>query len=858
MASFLENLTQFTPYMPQQPVEAMVNIGMQKQQQYDEGVQKIQDQFTLIAGLPIAKDPVKQHLQQKLNEVKEKVSGGIATDFSNQRLVNNVMSLTKQIASDPIIELGLQNTLRMQNEDERQKAARESGKSSVENDAYYLSKRANWLNDGSIDSTFDATYSEYIDLNKKWFDVLKAMGADSTIEQNPYVKNPDGTINFQKAADMMTEQGLKGITASRIEDAIRATMTEADDRQLRISGWYRFGNVTREGLADIIKKDYETNIISAKKKIEDLKQIKAGASGNSTVSGWVDAEIEKLEQALAPEGKFKQKYDFQLENLMNDPTPDGEIVKHQMYKDGYIAQFANAFSWEEKYLKYLSNPKKEQENWVAEMGLKQAAHALNVSEFEWKQTMDKANLDLDYLKLQQQNAPSIPYFVQRGQSTNIDSPVAAMLTDAETKSAQASQLFNEALSKAKTVDGKPMDPKMFKSLVDAYAKGDDAGEGLPVNIRPLVDKYLEVNGDANAIIATIETVKKQVAESPEFTAAATAIDAELRGRQNIIATVDGKKYTFTPREIVDFLAKRKPINVNLPNQPGVTSGYEYTSNLSNKEKALSQIADRGKLAGKMQDIFATYGDITSRNKTNVSKLNEKVSEFLLPYAANWNPVAYTWNALDAKQKQEVRNITSSTLAMYEEKGGAEGLTKKQQETLRGLINGTKSEELTYDVIVTNGEAKGIEVKGEGEVFYIPLPDELGRQIAPRVGVLPVNSRLRNRLYSGGGTTNITDDPLLAVYPRGFFENVNKLVVNADVNEGVIAGEMLPRLRLKLPNGQWAKLDVDVRKETKGMLNEIDVERWLKVQTDESILNRFIQKYKAENNPQMVELLQKMK
>ena len=48
MASFTDNPNiQFNPYISQLPVEAMVQVGMQKQQRYDEGVQKIQSQMTI-------------------------------------------------------------------------------------------------------------------------------------------------------------------------------------------------------------------------------------------------------------------------------------------------------------------------------------------------------------------------------------------------------------------------------------------------------------------------------------------------------------------------------------------------------------------------------------------------------------------------------------------------------------------------------------------------------------------------------------------------------------------------------------------------------------------------------------------
>jgi len=56
MASFTDNtqaLSTFNPYIQQLPVDAMVKVGMAKQQQYDEGIQKIQTNIDNIAGLDI-------------------------------------------------------------------------------------------------------------------------------------------------------------------------------------------------------------------------------------------------------------------------------------------------------------------------------------------------------------------------------------------------------------------------------------------------------------------------------------------------------------------------------------------------------------------------------------------------------------------------------------------------------------------------------------------------------------------------------------------------------------------------------------------------------------------------------------
>ena len=83
MASWTDKIPTFNPYVQQLPVEAMVQVGMQKQKQYDEGIQKIQTNIDNVAGLDIAKDSDRVYLQSKLNQLGNDVRTFAAGDFSN-------------------------------------------------------------------------------------------------------------------------------------------------------------------------------------------------------------------------------------------------------------------------------------------------------------------------------------------------------------------------------------------------------------------------------------------------------------------------------------------------------------------------------------------------------------------------------------------------------------------------------------------------------------------------------------------------------------------------------------------------------------------------------------------------------
>ena len=103
MASYTDTIPTFNPYVKQLPIEAMAEVGMYKQQKYDEGIQKIQTNIDNIAGLDVVRDVDKAYLQSKLNQLGNNLTTVAAGDFSNFQLVNSVNGMTNQISKDPNI-----------------------------------------------------------------------------------------------------------------------------------------------------------------------------------------------------------------------------------------------------------------------------------------------------------------------------------------------------------------------------------------------------------------------------------------------------------------------------------------------------------------------------------------------------------------------------------------------------------------------------------------------------------------------------------------------------------------------------------------------------------------------------------
>ena len=147
MASYTENinaLTSQTPYRQQLPIDAMVSVGVQKQAQYNEGIQKIQGYIDNVAGLDVSKDIHKEYLQSKLNELGGKLKTVAAGDFSNFQLVNNVVGMTNQIVKDPVIQNAVYSTQVIRKGQQDMETAKQAGKSSPQNEAFWNQQITNW------------------------------------------------------------------------------------------------------------------------------------------------------------------------------------------------------------------------------------------------------------------------------------------------------------------------------------------------------------------------------------------------------------------------------------------------------------------------------------------------------------------------------------------------------------------------------------------------------------------------------------------------------------------------------------------------------------------------------------------
>ena len=397
MASFTDILPQFNPYIQQLPVDAMVKVGMQKQAQYDAGVQKIQSYIDNVAGLDIVKGVDRQYLQSKLDELGNNLKGVAAGDFSNFQLVNSVGGMVKQIVKDPVIQGAVSSTQRYRRGQSEAEEARKSGKGSAQNEAWWLNQANSWLNDNTPGSSFTGEYVPYTDLTKKWMDIQKELGASETTQQLPFLQDAAGRYideegNLIPAGSapvlnkVMIEKTFKGKSAQAIKNAIMASMNENDIRQINIDAWYHYRGTTPEKMRADAMAEQAKYDGALTQQLKNLQVLKGTRTNDPIYQAAVDKQIKEAQDDIA---ENKTKYERAVELIKTNP----DAYRNAMYTQNAINSFALGFSNYTEVQKIVSSPYQEQLD-------RDRKYSLSIDEYKERQRHNKATENLSWLNYQ--------------------------------------------------------------------------------------------------------------------------------------------------------------------------------------------------------------------------------------------------------------------------------------------------------------------------------------------------------------------------------------------------------------------------------------------------------------------------
>jgi hypothetical protein len=391
-------------------------VGMQKQKQYDEGIQKIQTNIDDVAGLDVANDADKAYLQSKLNQLGSDLRIVAAGDFSNFQLVNSVNGMTNQIVRDRNVQNAVQSTAHLREEQQRKEKAIQEGKSSPENEYVFNNQVGKYLQSTKPGESFNGQYIEYKDVDKKLRDLAsKLKEVDSSID-NPFMRDSatGKTLYYDSKGNVSTDPSkgqpkydtvmltttVKGISAEKILNNFYDSLDETDKRQLNITAQYHYRSATPITFQNDIIKTYNEKKRIYSDAIVDASVKLATEDLTPQQKSILQTEINKA-KGLLYDGGFDKQMNEDLAGV--DTEAEADAYKYKIYTQKYLTNLSKDLANESISTKYSDNPgfkaimdqkkfqfdiekeKQAQKRFQLEFGLKQRSQNFEEYKFQMEQ-----------------------------------------------------------------------------------------------------------------------------------------------------------------------------------------------------------------------------------------------------------------------------------------------------------------------------------------------------------------------------------------------------------------------------------------------------------------------------------------
>ena len=781
MASWIDKPQSFNPYVAQLPVEAMVEVGMKKQEQYNEGVEKIQSSINNIAGMDLVRDVDKNYLQTKLNTLTSNLRTVAAGDFSNAQLTNSVMGMTNSLIKDRNIENALYSTKVLRKGQADQELAKKAGKSSPENDSWWNDQASEYINNQDLKATFNGKYIEYRDVDKK----LRELGdkikeIDSTVDL-PYLMDGDKPRLDENGRPIINQALLrirtKGTSAERLVNTFMDNLDEGDKQQLMITGVYHY----RGANVDTFVKDTEETYTERKKILEKSVtemevKLASDASLNATDRAKLQAEINaQSEKVLTGLDTQKEK---DLERLYNINSPEElKEYKYKLYTQKHLTSMASNMANLSVSQTIETNP-----YFQAEMAIKKLQFDVEQSDRrhrEWLATFqfsqykfskEQEREDRKEAKALQDNSPfivdqpikpeSLPtlesvYEESNGYKENIKA------FDAD----YGNLLFPDSINKGKALQG------LISEFNTNPSSITDNNQREYLHQRSSLEKKY---GHTNRLIREVE------AETKVYDQKLNDVLKNTKG----INYKNSNKEIFTARELLTFKedVDRNFTTSEMPAGRGDSQGRVY--NYIDKDKL------RNKYKGTKLALLAeayikkNRGENLSSDEFIILKKSKEIEEQFFPQAhainkakfqrqgeilgermSKYQEVRGTINPGNKEDIARTKAVISGLMGKIAQHGGADSYKKEEYnpETLSAML---KSSDVGFTFVKANDGSAVLEVAGGGAVQKLHLTANEFMRAFPKYAAITPITEIKSIIHqSKNKTTNITgkSNPVGAQY-----------------------------------------------------------------------------------------------
>jgi hypothetical protein len=312
MANYVGAITNYNPYIQQIPTEAYMKVGMYKEQQYQAGVQKVQENIDKIAGLDIANEGGRQYLRSRVDELTNTLNKYSHVDFSNPNNVTQLTSLAKPLYQDENIVNDVINTGIYRKWQKEASDAFKAGKMMIGQYTREATDASVWLNSQSAGAQYTGRQNANTATKKDLVDRIIKTKKDG-MEKSEYVYD----INYDIRTPYYVKSTNKHYSEAEFNNFVTEAVISSNDREMLMNeNWYENQGKATEQLQQEDLQMYQAKIVDNVARIDSIKNDPLLYAGDKkTESQQKIKELENYNYQLI-NGKVKYLQELNL----NDPT----------------------------------------------------------------------------------------------------------------------------------------------------------------------------------------------------------------------------------------------------------------------------------------------------------------------------------------------------------------------------------------------------------------------------------------------------------------------------------------------------------------------------------------------------------
>lgn len=361
MSSFAQNgPRQYKEYVPEVNDQVYAQALGKKDQEYQLGAQKVENYRNSIAGIPVAFEHERKYLQNVTDQLTTQINEMVGTDWSDQKMVNQIGNQANAISNDDNIQTAIANASKVREQQGRMKTDDKQAKgANVANRYNYLDSLNKFAGQAKVGDSFNGMYHEYFDKQKYTDDYFAKKHPNQEVRYEfagfDANGNPKSQSNiYEWDAIKHTYKGLRPDEIAREMQELLSTSPELEN-QLAIDAKYKYRNTDAIGFGKEISNHQLASVDRDSKlysnKLQSLSNYKQGDPEY--------IQITKDLEDLSTDATKRLKYlkDGLPVDMYNYHTNEGvrDALNGKLYIDKWVNAQADFYSWGENNIELIGD-----------------------------------------------------------------------------------------------------------------------------------------------------------------------------------------------------------------------------------------------------------------------------------------------------------------------------------------------------------------------------------------------------------------------------------------------------------------------------------------------------------------------